>query len=266
MRYEFQNPQLNIHQYDIFSMLAENDDDFHKLNQLGEELEKIPHLALLFIKYNYMTNQQRRKTLLDLFACSHNFFMILGTVGSGKTALAYYLTKAQETNKKVYWVGKMNKEKCPTFATHIYLDKSKVKLLKKQGKSVFDLFDKGSIIFFDEISHIFPKGSIGTEELEELTVYRHKEQTIIGATQNSSIISIDLLRFFTGIFILQTTLFHTENERDNTLIDALMIFKPKKHGQVAFYSAMLENEFFIKFTYPLLKEYDKIAGKGYGET
>jgi hypothetical protein len=157
----------------------------------------------------------------------------------------------------------MKKEKVPPFATHIHINAEILKHMERAEKNIFDLFDADSVIYFDEISHLFPKGALSQENLERLTIYRHKNLVILGSTQNSSIISVDLLRFFTGIFILQTTFFHTENERDNSLIEALTMFTPRRFGDCVFYSAILQNEFFLSFNYKLPEEYDKVAGRSF---
>jgi hypothetical protein len=266
MRYIFKDPMLRRNQFRIFDALSFVTDDPLIKDNLAEELERLdPNLLLMFSDSFCLSDHQRLQSIYEFFKIPYGVLISVAAPRAGKSAFAYSVTKRLSQSRVIVYIGDQSPRAVPSFATHVKMDRSRYEKLLKENKSLADFCPPGSIAVMEEIAHLLPKGSADPADIERLTTTGHNDVFMWGLTQNTALISIDLLRFVTGLAVLPTTRLQADNDRKQgvNILNVLNLLRPNLIGTGVFYCGHFSKEFIIPFRFTLEPEYENNFSKSF---
>ena len=228
---------FDLHQGELFEWVQDKFDQ-HSYIEAKNYFYDNPYIGYLILKQQEINNDKKEELIVNELLKPGKIHIVVGSKGSGKTCLSYYLTsKAAEKGKEVWFFGPP--VDVPYFIKGTTLNFSKI------PNDALTIIDEASVQFFNATSR-----SEKIDVIRLLPVIRHSNQSFIVITQNTAIMDINFLRMADSIIFKSPSILQSISEGKYERIrisETLSSIAPKKISNYLFYN----DKYLLLPSYPL---------------
>jgi hypothetical protein len=214
---------LQRHSTLIKKYCVENNISYRDREEFYEALAFNPQEAVLLLKDFEMSSTEKYNRLLnELFGSEYCVVGIIGSPGSGKTSTALRILGDywERSEKKARIFSFQNVFK-PVFFKGVVWDTSQI--------------PNNSIIYIDELAHVFPARAFMTENNQKLVSrlidLRHKNVKIFGSTQRARLVDLVYFDFCNFLFYKYVDLSTMDQERQFLFPPLIQWLLPREFSQ-----------------------------------
>ncbi len=217
---------FDLHQGELFNWVQDNFDQ-HSYLEARNYFYDNPYIGYLLLKQQELNNEKKEELVINELMKPGKIHIVVGSKGSGKTCLSYYLaSKITEKNKQVWFFGPPTD--VPSFITGTTLNFSKI------PNDALTIIDEASVQFFNATSR-----SEKLDVIRLLPVIRHSNQSFIVITQNTALMDVNFLRTADSIIFKTPSILQSISEGHYERIrisEVLSTITPRKISSYLFYN------------------------------